>query len=966
MELQKKLIATDILSLFVILVGCLVMFGWFSHSVTLMQLSTSFAPMQFNTALCFVLCGFSLILLNHNQAKPIPILIFPVLLISIITLLTYIFDQKSTIDELLIKAFISTNQRYPGRMAPNAALSFFMFGLSVLLISHYHTLSNSLLKSNLAINYFVISIGSLAIIGYVSNLETNFGVGQLTKMAFHTAVCFIGLSLGLIIYLKLQRSLTYPTILTLLVPFILFNISFLGWQGTKHYQEENLNIILQQATDNISNYIQLSMRERASAFERISYLWVQHKQGISQEEWQADVAHYIKDQAGYVAIEWLDSNFVIRWVEPQKGNNHMIGYNLYQDARIRIEIDASLHSKSLRLSPRLDLIQGGTGVIFFSPLYKDEQFSGLMVGVINTSILFNELIGRLGKTDFLITIKDKVGIIYSNHKDLNLINGNSIDQWTHSIVLNMYGQKWQLIIQPSPILYHQILSPILPWVTLVIGCFIALLSGILIASFFSIKKLQVIAGDTNERLNGIIEGSNELIAAIDLNYNIIALNKSYQSAIYRIFHVNLVPGMNLSVLYPLMTEENQNAVKHLWEKAFIGKPFTVIQSFFEKKYSNLQFEIRYSPIFNTQGQLIGACHIASNITSRLKNEKQIKEDREKLRNLVNILEEKNTYFHLLKEFTNILHSHTNLNQANETISIYTKKLFPNTAGIFYLYNSKEQVIEPRAIWNKPIAQVNVFTPSDCLGFSQEHSYYISNTKKDLVCNHIHQSTSPESYICVPLLANNKILGLMYIEFSNPTDNTEIGFIQLYCEQIALIIYNLKLQDSLRMESIQDPLTGLYNRRYFEEQIQQAIQKAKRYDDSFSIMLLDIDHFKLINDQYGHLAGDKVLQYLSNKMKLFFRESDIIGRWGGEEFIIILKEISAEDLLNKAEKLRQDVESFTIDLDRATTSLTISIGIAMFTNQTDKEQIINNADKALYKAKNEGRNKVVLYSPQDQF
>lgn len=960
MKYEKKNITTDILCLLTISIGCCVIWGWYSHSLSLIQLSPSFAPMQFNTALCFVLCGASLILLNHQQSKLIPLTIFPAILMSMIALWAYVFDQKSMVDELFIKAFVSTNQQYPGRMAPNTALSFMIFGISLLLINYCNTRSNCFLKANLAINYFIISISTLALIGYISNLETNYGAGQLIKMAFHTALCFITLSLGLICYLQCQKKLNYEAVLTLLIPFILFNMAFLGWQGIRHNQEKNLHLMLQQAASDISNYIQLSMKERATAFERISYRWIQ---GVTQEQWRADVRHYIQDQAGYVAIEWIDSDFIIRWIEPQSKTNHVIGYNLYLDTRRRIEIDTSLHNKKLRLSPTLDLIQGGKGIIFFSPLYKGKHFLGLMVGVINTSILFNELMGRLGKTDFIITLKDKEDLIYSNSETPKTEETDYLTPWNYSNTLDMYGQQWQLVIQPSPTLYRQILSPLLPWTTLTIGFLIALLSGFLIASFFSIKKLQMMAGDSNERLNGIIEGSNELIAAIDLNYNLIALNQSYKNEIYRIFHLHLKPGMNVNVLHSLMTEENQKEAQALWKKAFSGKPFTVIQSFFTKDHSSLHFEIRYSPIFNIRGQLIGACHIASNISVRLKNERQITEDHEKLQCLVHNLEEKNTYFQLLKEFTNILHSHTDIEQAKETISIYTKKFFPHTAGVLYLYRTTEQTIQLCAIWNKPVLPIKTFTPSDCLGLTQMHPYYARNTQEDLVCKHLHHRTPPQSYICVPLLAKNKILGLMYFEFCNPKKNTEITFIQLFCEQISLILSNIQLQESLRLDSVHDALTGLYNRRYCEEQIEQAVQKTKRYDEPFSIIMLDIDHFKSINDRYGHLAGDKVLQYLALQMKSLFRESDIIGRWGGEEFILLLKNIALNELLSKAEELRTHIEHLKIDLDNQVIVFTVSIGIACFSNQKNKEQIINDADKALYQAKNEGRNKIVLYKSE---
>ncbi|HOP62067.1 MAG TPA: diguanylate cyclase [Spirochaetota bacterium] len=156
----------------------------------------------------------------------------------------------------------------------------------------------------------------------------------------------------------------------------------------------------------------------------------------------------------------------------------------------------------------------------------------------------------------------------------------------------------------------------------------------------------------------------------------------------------------------------------------------------------------------------------------------------------------------------------------------------------------------------------------------------------------------------------------------------------------------------------DELTRLANRRYFMERFNSEFDRVKRYESKFSLLMIDIDHFKNINDTFGHKAGDKALQEAATIMKKSLRSSDIIGRVGGEEFSVLLPETDINSALYIAERLRNKVEKSTIDHEDVKISITISIG----TTQSDAgdhsvDDIIIRADKAMYNAKNEGRNKI---------
>lgn len=155
-------------------------------------------------------------------------------------------------------------------------------------------------------------------------------------------------------------------------------------------------------------------------------------------------------------------------------------------------------------------------------------------------------------------------------------------------------------------------------------------------------------------------------------------------------------------------------------------------------------------------------------------------------------------------------------------------------------------------------------------------------------------------------------------------------------------------------SITDKLTNLYNRYKIEEILQREINRAERYHTCFGLLILDIDDFKNINDRYGHIAGDIVLKEFSTLLKNYARESDSVGRWGGEEFLIIIPESSKEAIVNVADRLRKLIQGHRFDIAG---NITISIGTTLYQKEATIDSLITKADSALYVSKSSGRNSV---------
>jgi diguanylate cyclase (GGDEF)-like protein len=181
-------------------------------------------------------------------------------------------------------------------------------------------------------------------------------------------------------------------------------------------------------------------------------------------------------------------------------------------------------------------------------------------------------------------------------------------------------------------------------------------------------------------------------------------------------------------------------------------------------------------------------------------------------------------------------------------------------------------------------------------------------------------------------------------------------LEAVADMCATAIQNAHYFEKVRQMAYLDGLTGIFNRRFFEMRIGQEIERAQRYELELSVMIMDIDHFKRINDEFGHLLGDEVLKQISKLITEHLRKPDVVCRFGGEEFAVLLTETSGERAIAVAEKLRQVVSSFPFPgIPRP---VTFSAGIAEFPRQgRTRDELVHAADAALYSAKQAGRDRI---------
>jgi len=213
---------------------------------------------------------------------------------------------------------------------------------------------------------------------------------------------------------------------------------------------------------------------------------------------------------------------------------------------------------------------------------------------------------------------------------------------------------------------------------------------------------------------------------------------------------------------------------------------------------------------------------------------------------------------------------------------------------------------------------------------------------------------------VPLIRHDEFIGLLTIDNYNPAAYTQedASLALSFANSAAIVIENARLFEQTQQMALTDTLTGIYNRRYFYELAQKEFSRSKRYQSPVSIIMIDIDHFKNVNDQYGHLAGDQVLIQFVQRIQEELRTPDILARFGGEEFIILLPETNLGEATQVAERLREVTAQYPFLLVTAQVYITISLGVSCFRFTTiSLDHLIDESDKALYEAKQFGRNRV---------
>ena len=293
----------------------------------------------------------------------------------------------------------------------------------------------------------------------------------------------------------------------------------------------------------------------------------------------------------------------------------------------------------------------------------------------------------------------------------------------------------------------------------------------------------------------------------------------------------------------------------------------------------------------------------------------------------------------------------------QIVRVFVPQVLPDIPGALYAHNNSRNCLAPVASWGGITVPIEGFAPERCWALRRGQSHSVEDPSREIVCGHVAEN---EVYHCEPLLAGGEVIGVLYLQGRIGAENR--FRMNVLTENIASALVNHRLQRSLREQTIRDPLTSLFNRRYMEETLKLEIARSSRAGTPLSLVMCDIDHFKRFNDEFGHDAGDSVLQMVAAEMRSRFRDGDVICRFGGEEFTIIAPGTTAEALAGRVETVRRAIAELAVRHgNRTLGSTSMSFGIATWSDAMDRDgaTLIQAADMALYQSKRDGRNRATI-------
>ena len=354
--------------------------------------------------------------------------------------------------------------------------------------------------------------------------------------------------------------------------------------------------------------------------------------------------------------------------------------------------------------------------------------------------------------------------------------------------------------------------------------------------------------------------------------------------------------------------------------------------------------------------------INRDVTRRRQVAAKLQKSEGQLQKWVGELEERNSEISHLGELADMLQACFTLDEAYKALSEMICPLFPGTTGKVFLTSESKTLVASVAAWGNDPTCPELFAPDECWALRRGRSYSLTTAHSHLRCQHL-QSPSVVQSLCVPLLAQGEALGVLHLATSSlqHLNSTKQLLAATVAEHVAIALANLKLRETLKNQSIRDPLTNLFNRRYMEESLEREVHRAERSQKPLGVIMLDVDHFKKFNDTFGHEAGDVVLKELGQFLITVIRSSDIACRYGGEEFMLLLPDSPLEVTYQRAEQVRSGMKQLNLQNRReALGTVTLSLGIASFPQHGNTaEAVTRAADLALYQAKAQGRDRAVI-------
>ena len=470
--------------------------------------------------------------------------------------------------------------------------------------------------------------------------------------------------------------------------------------------------------------------------------------------------------------------------------------------------------------------------------------------------------------------------------------------------------------------------------------------------------------ESEARGRAILDTAADAIITIDQKGCIESCNR----AAGRIFGygTNELVSMNVSELMPSGHSEQHDGYITNYMSSGRGRIIGVGRELIAQRRDGSEFPIELTVNeIKLEGRRLFV-GMLRDVSERKANEAQRSKLTIELTHRVEELDRLNEENALLSDLGSYLQACSSKKEAYDVLLSNARVMFPDESGAFYSLDESSNAVCVMCWGNERDFLSHMVQKNDCWAMRRGVVHEMSDAGAALRCRH-YQGIGAGSQACIPVMTQNGPIGFLALhvpaaieEESEQRVSHSVSLLTGIADRLGPALSGIELRARLHEDSIRDPLTKLYNRRFMDESLHREMLRARRTDSPLSLVMLDLDRFKYINDEYGHDVGDDVLVAVAKKLSRAVREEDYVFRYGGEEFVIVLPGADLNTARERAQEACRQIRALRLDTENGTLHITISAGVATYPEHGDtQEKLIVQADKALYLAKQSGRDRIEL-------
>jgi diguanylate cyclase (GGDEF)-like protein/PAS domain S-box-containing protein len=461
------------------------------------------------------------------------------------------------------------------------------------------------------------------------------------------------------------------------------------------------------------------------------------------------------------------------------------------------------------------------------------------------------------------------------------------------------------------------------------------------------------------RCSELFENAYDIVYTLDLDGKFTSVNKAAE----RIFGYSRAETLQMQFSQIAAPECRERYLRMIDRQIADKTPLNQELEAIAKDGGRTILEVSSRLIFHN-GKPCEIQGIARNITERKNAEEVLKQANKKLESWVQQLEQRMREMTLLNEMGDILRACLTTEEVYEVIVQASQEIFPAQGGALFVIGPLRNTVEAVARWGDVQCGESTFTPDECWALRRGKVHWVEDTRVGLLCKHLH-STPPRGYLCVPMMAQSEAVGVLHLAQGEDSQMPEAkrNLAMAMAEHVATALSNLRLNETLKNQSIRDQLTGLFNRSFMEESFELELRRAVRTRHSICVIMLSLDNFQGINENYGLDTGDSILRRIGMLIQANVRKGDIACRFSGYTYVIILPQGSHETGQMRAQTLCNLARALEVKYRGEEVGfVSASAGLAIFPNHGQTvESLLRSAEAALARARGVGGNCVVAAS-----